>query len=196
VQTWLPGVDAYTEDPGESEGFALDLAAFVAELRSLDTRGRRFDGQGRGGDLTSDDDWVETSLGRSTGLVDVAALRQLWQELRALPSAGPDVMSHTDLMPGNVLVGGGRLAGVLDGGGFRATDPALDLVAAWHLLEAGPRRVFREALGCSDLEWDRGRAWALDQAAGAAWYYQETNPAMGRTGVRTLERLLADLNAP
>ena len=102
-----------------------------------------------------------------------------------------DAMSHTDLIPGNVLVEGDRLAGVLDGGGFRAADPALDLVAAWHLLEPVPRRVFRDAVGCTDLEWDRGRAWALEQAMGAAWYYEQTNPAMRRMGVRTIGRLLA-----
>jgi len=190
VQTWLPGADAFLDDPGDSLAFAGDLAAFIAELRRVDTRGRTFDGSGRGGDLTSDDDWVETSLDRSAGLFDVGAARRLWQELRTLPSAGADVMSHTDLMPGNVLVRDGRLAGVLDGGGFRATDPALDLVAAWHLLEARAREVFRDTIGCTELEWDRGRAWALDQGVGAAWYYQETNPAMSRTGVRTVARLL------
>ena len=191
VQTWLAGTDAFVNDPGASTAFAGDLAAFVAELRGLDTRGRTFAGRGRGGDLTSHDDWVGTCFAHSERLVDVAALRMLWQELRVLPPSGPDVMSHTDLIPGNVLVSGGRLAGVLDGGGFQAADPALDLVAAWHLLEPGPRLAFRDALGCSDLEWDRGRAWALEQAIGAGWYYVDTNPAMSRMGIRTLERLLA-----
>lgn len=64
-------------------------------------------------------------------------------------------------------------------------------MAAWHLLEPGPRLVFREAVGCTDLEWDRGRAWALAQAIGACWYYVRTNPTMSRMGIRTLERLLA-----
>lgn len=191
VQTWLPGTDAFTDDPGGSFAFADDLASFVLELRGLDTRGRRFDGSGRGGDLGAHDDWMETCFAHSAGLLDVAAVRGLWQELRVLPPSGPDVMSHTDLIPGNVLVSEDRLAGVLDGGGFRAADPALDLVAAWHLLEPGPRRVFRDAIGCTDLEWDRGRAWALEQAMGAAWYYVQTNPAMSRMGMRTLERLLA-----
>ena len=48
------------------------------------------------------------------------------------------MMSHGDLIPGNVLVSGGRLAGVLDVGGVGPADPALDLVAAWHLLEDWP----------------------------------------------------------
>ena len=47
-------------------------------------------------------------------------------------------MSHGDLIPGNVLVAGDRLSGVLDTGGFGPADPALDLVSAWHLLAARP----------------------------------------------------------
>ncbi|HEY3548162.1 MAG TPA: aminoglycoside phosphotransferase family protein [Propionicimonas sp.] len=191
VQTWLPGTDANTRDPGGSVGFAADLASFILELRGLDTRGRTFDGSGRGGELGRHDEWMETCFANSAGLLDVAAVRALWQDLRPLPSSGPDVMSHTDLIPGNVLVEDDRLAGVLDGGGFRAADPGLDLVAAWHLLEPVPRQVFRDAVGCTNLEWDRGRAWALEQAMGAAWYYEQTNPAMSRMGVRTIERLLA-----
>lgn len=190
VQTWLPGTDGFTEDPGASMEFARDLSALIGELRGIDPRGRTFDGLGRGGELPRHDDWVNTCLEHSSGLFDVVAARQLWQELRLLPPSGPDVMSHTDLIPGNVLVRDGRLVGVLDGGGFKAADPALDLVAGWHLLESGPREVFREAAGGTALEWDRGRAWALEQALGAAWYYVETNPAMSRMGVRTIERLL------
>jgi aminoglycoside phosphotransferase (APT) family kinase protein len=191
VQSWLPGVDANTRDPGGSEAFARDVAHFIIEVRSIDTRGRRFAGRGRGGDLTGQDHWVRTCLDNSSGLVDVPALSKLWQDLRTLPPSGPDVMSHTDLIPGNVLVTDGRLAGVLDGGGFQAADPSLDLVAAWHLLDAAPRKVLRGTLGCSSLEWERGRAWALAQAIGVGWYYIDTNPAMSRMGVRTLERLLA-----
>jgi aminoglycoside phosphotransferase (APT) family kinase protein len=86
-------------------------------------------------------------------------------------------------------VSGGRLAGILDVGGFGPADPALDLVGAWHLLDAAPRRVLRTALGCTDLEWERGRAWAFEQAMGAVWYYRESNPAMSRMGRRTLDRI-------
>ena len=100
-------------------------------------------------------------------------------------------MTHGDLIPGNLLVADGRLTGVLDVGGLGPADPALDLVAAWHLLEPGPRQAFRDALGCGDLEWARGSAWAFEQAMGLVWYYAESNPAMSHTGRRTLERLTA-----
>jgi aminoglycoside phosphotransferase (APT) family kinase protein len=81
---------------------------------------------------------------------------------------------------------------VLDTGGLAAADPALDLVGAWHLLESAPRQVLRSALGCGPLEWEPGKAWALEQAVGLVWYYVDSNPAMSRTGRRTLDRILED----
>lgn len=101
-------------------------------------------------------------------------------------------MSHKDLIPGNLLVGGGRLAGVLDVGGLGPADPAVDLVRAWHVLDHRTRQVLREELGCDDVEWDRGRAWALQQALGVVWYYVRSNPVMARTGRRTIQQLLRD----
>ena len=192
VQTWLLGTTATEEDPGSSVKFARDLAEFICQVRAIDTRGRTFDGQGRGGDLRFSDEWIETCFERSEGLLDVEQLRQLWARLRDLPRESPDVMTHGDLTPGNVLVQHGRLAGVLDVGGLGPADPALDLVSAWHLLEAGPRQTLRAGLGCGDLEWERGKAWALQQALGAAWYYRDSNRAMYTMGLRTLERILAD----
>jgi len=192
VQTWLTGTVATDADPAESVGFAHDLAEFIRGVRAIDTRGRVFAGTGRGGDLRDHDAWLETCFERSEGLLDVPRLRRLWARLRVLPrGSAPDVMSHGDLIPGNVLVDRGRLAGVLDVGGLGPADPALDLVAAWHLLEPGPRQVLRDDLGPSELAWERGRAWAFVQAMGAVWYYVDSNPPMSRMGRRTLDRVLA-----
>jgi aminoglycoside phosphotransferase (APT) family kinase protein len=190
VQTWLHGFTATQQDPGNSPGFAHDLAEFINNVRAIETGGRQFAGQGRGGDLRSHDDWMELCFRNSEGLLDVARLRRVWRHLRELPRHDPDVMTHGDLIPGNVLVSGGRLAGVLDVGGLGPADPALDLVAAWHLLEVRTRQVFREALASDDLAWERGKAWAFEQAMGATWYYVESNPAMSQMGRRTLHRII------
>lgn len=193
VQTWVPGVDATVADPAGSSAFADDLAALLARLRAADTGGRRFAGRGRGGDLTDHDGWMAECFARSEDLLDVPRLRAVWAQLRALPAVDPDAMCHGDLTPPNVLVASGRLAGVLDGGGYGPADPALDLVAVWHLLDEDPRRRVRAALGCSDVQWGRGMAWAFEQSMGLVWYYAESNPVMSRWGRRTLDRLLASV---
>jgi aminoglycoside phosphotransferase (APT) family kinase protein len=191
VQTWLPGRTGDEESPSHEAAFAVDLAEFIAGVRAIDTRGRTFPGHGRGGDLKQHDAWITTCLRESEGLLDVRRLAELWAAFRELPREAPDVMSHGDLTPGNVLVAGGRLAGVIDVGLFRAADPALDLISAWNLLEAGPREVLRDALGCGDLDWERSKAWAFQQAMGLVWYYADTNPVMSRLGRTTLDRILA-----
>jgi aminoglycoside phosphotransferase (APT) family kinase protein len=190
VQTWVPGTPAGEEDPSGSVPFAHDMAAFILGVRSIDTRGRTFARAGRGGDLRRHDAWMRECFARSEDLVDVARFRQLWASLRDLPRTRPDVMTHGDLTPGNVLVADGRLAGVIDVGGLGPADPALDLVAAWHLLQSGPREVLRLDLGVGELEWRRGQAWALEQAMGVVWYYADSNPAMHRMGRTTLQRIL------
>jgi len=133
---------------------------------------------------------MERCFERSGGMLEVPRLRRLWGRLRELPRASPDVMNHGDLTPGNMLVANGRLAGILDVGGLGPADPALDLVGAWHVLDAGPRSAFRRDLACDDLEWERGKAWAFEQAVGAAWYYVKTNRSMHRLGLRTIHRIL------
>lgn len=190
VQTWVPGIDATVLDPSESVAFAEDLVGLLLALRARDTGGRRFVGAGRGGHLPDHDGWMAECFARSEEVLDVPVLRELWSSWRALPIVDEDLMCHGDLTPPNLLVGGGRLVGVLDTGGFAPADPALDLVAVWHLLESPGRDVVRDGLGCGEVQWQRGQAWAFAQAMGLVWYYRETNPAMSEIGRRTLERLV------
>ena len=195
VQTWLEGDVATPTVAAGSRQFADDLAALIAAMRAVDTRGRPFKGAGRGGargsEFASQDRWVATCLDRCEGLLDVPPLRRLWARLRELPAADSLAMTHGDLTPLNLLVRDGRLAGILDTGDFGPADPALDLICAWHLLEAGPRQTLRETLGCGDAEWERGMAWAFCQAMGLPWYYERSNPVMAELGKSTLRRILA-----
>ncbi|MFZ0215226.1 MAG: aminoglycoside phosphotransferase family protein [Candidatus Dormiibacterota bacterium] len=192
VQTWLPGEIATPDSQAASVTSALDLATLIRAFRAADTRGRHFTGAGRGGDLRDHDRWMDRCFRESAGLLDVDRLRALWARLRELPPAGHDVMCHGDLIPANLLVQGEHLIGVLDGGGFAGADPALDLVAAWHLLDIEAREALRAALGSGSTEWRRGAAWAFAQAMGLTWYYRTTNPAMSALGVSTLARLVDD----
>ena len=85
----------------------------------------------------------------------------------------------------------GRLVGVLDGGGFGPAEPALDHVTAWHLLDETPRAILRRELGCGDVQWRRGMAWAFQQALGLVWYYLYSNPTMSRWRMRSLDRIVS-----
>lgn len=198
VQTWLPGIVATPSGLASSQSFAYDLATLVRALRTADTGGRHFEGTGRGGNLQDSDEWMSVCFRESDGLLPVDQLCALWATFRTLPAAGVEVMTHGDLIPGNLLVEGERLVGVLDGGGFAPADPSLDLVAAWHLLDAEGRALLRSELACSDVEWSRGAAWAFQQAMGLVWYYRKSNPGMSALGRSTLSRILSDptLSAP
>ncbi|WP_261163958.1 phosphotransferase [Microbacterium sp. Marseille-Q6965] len=190
VQTWIPGEVVTPDSAASSSLIARDLAVLVGELRSVSVRGRSFAGTGRGGELRRHDAWVAHCLVQSDSLLPTERLRDLWERLRATPRAEPDVMSHKDLIPFNLLAGDG-LRGVLDTGGFGPADPALDLVVGWHVLDAERRDEFRERVGPSETEWQRSIAWALQQALGLVWYYATTNPAMSALGRSTIERILA-----
>ncbi|GAA1337446.1 aminoglycoside phosphotransferase family protein [Arthrobacter roseus] len=192
VQTWLPGEVATPTGLAGSTKFVEDLVVLISTFRAADTGGRHFSGPGRGGRLSDSDEWMELCFRESAGLLDVGLLRGLWARFRALPPAGSDVMTHGDLIPGNLLISGERLVGILDGGGFGAADPALDLVAAWHLLDAGARSKLRAGLNCSVVEWLPGAAWAFQQAMGLVWYYRDSNPGMSALGRSTLDRLTSD----
>ncbi len=192
LQSWVDGPVATPAGSAASEALALDIVRLISSLRAAPTRGRFFDGSGRGGHLPDHDEWMSVCFARSEGLLDVPKLRRLWSRMRELPLAGADVMSHRDLIPANLVLRGDRLAGVLDAGAFGPADPALDLVAAWHLFDRGPRNLIRARLGCSEFEWKRGAAWAFQQAMGLVWYYRDTSPVMHDLGRSTLSRLLDD----
>ncbi|WLA53027.1 aminoglycoside phosphotransferase family protein [Bradyrhizobium elkanii] len=194
MQSWIEGDVATPDGLATSASFAHDIAILIASLRAADTHGRCFDGRGRGGNLPDHDAWMEVCFKNSEGLLDVARLRRMWARLRELPRSGSDVMCHRDLIPANLLVRGERLVGVLDAGSFGPADPALDLVAAWHLLDHDRREIVRVQLRSEEIEWKRGAAWAFQQAMGLVWYYERTNPKMSALGRSTLSRLLDDLD--
>jgi len=192
VQTWVPGRVPQVGEGAESVALADDLADLVATLRAAPTHGRTFSGSGRGGALSDHDDWVAECIRLNARWFDPAGTAAMWARMRQLPREDPDVMTHGDLVPGNVLVDDARLVGVLDTGGFAPADPALELVCAWHLLDAPRRARLRAALGSSDLQWERARAWAFQQAMGLVHYYVRSNPGMHALGLRTMRELQHD----
>jgi aminoglycoside phosphotransferase (APT) family kinase protein len=188
---WIPGRTADEGSVADLAGFAHDLARFVRQVHAMDTEGRGWDGRSRGGPLAGLDDRVREALSDSVDLLDVAPIAATWERcLTADGHTGDDVWIHADLMPGNFLVRGGRLAAVIDLGSLTIGDPAVDLMPAWNLLDIRARAAYRAALGADDAAWERGRGWAIAQAVIALPYYVHTNPHMTAVARTTLRAVL------
>ncbi len=188
---WIPGETASDRTIADADRFARDLGCFVAALHAIDTGGRTWNGATRGGPLHTTDGPVRRALADGAGLLDTARLTRVWERcLDAPPYAGAGVWIHADLMPDNLLVRDGRLAAVIDLGAVGVGDPAVDLMPAWNLLAPTARETYRRVLGVDDATWERGRGWAVMQAAMALPYYVDTNPAMAENARHTLAAVL------
>jgi aminoglycoside phosphotransferase (APT) family kinase protein len=188
---WIPGETASGQNIADPDRFADDLAGFVRALHRMDTAGRVWNGRTRGGPLRAKDDEVRRALAESTGLTDTVGLAEIWARcLHAPVHDADDVWIHADLMPGNLLVRDGHLAGVIDLETVCIGDPAVDLMPAWNLLTPHVRETYRRALGVDDVTWQRGRGWAIIQAIVALPYYVDSNPAMADTARQTLSAVL------
>ncbi len=195
VYRWRPGENPEAGALREPVGLARDLAAFVAVMRGVTLPGAPT--AHRGGPLGSLDEETRKALALLRDLpqedVDCAAAEAVWEDgLLVRDPDGPPVWLHADLMPGNLLVDGGRLAAVIDFGCAGVGDPACDLFPAWNLLPAVGREVFRSALGVDDATWRRGRARTLSQALIALPYYRTTNPAMARNARHVIREVLGE----
>ncbi|GAA2300724.1 aminoglycoside phosphotransferase family protein [Streptomyces kunmingensis] len=193
VHRWLPGAIPDIGRLEKPEALAEDLAAFVDALRRIDTAGAPGAYRGRR-PLAERDSDTRDVLGRLADTIDADTALAVWDAaVRAPRGPLPDVWLHSDLQPGNLLVDDGRLSAVIDFECMGTGDPAVDLIVAWYVLDAGARRVFRESLGRTDADtWARGRGWALTVAAHELAYYRESNPFMARTAARVIGEVLAE----
>ena len=196
VLRWLDGIDAWDarhQDGGFGSDLGHDLAAVVRELRRVDAGDApaRQPGE-RGGPLAALDERVQWWLDRAGGLVDVPAVLRLWERcLEGADDAVEPVLLHGDLIPGNLLVTGGRLSAVLDWGGLGAGDPAQDLDPAWSVLDEAGAAAFWEDLEVDESSRLRGCGFALEQAIGGVIYYAPRRHPLGEVMQRTLHRLLS-----
>ncbi|WP_031169578.1 aminoglycoside phosphotransferase family protein [Streptomyces durhamensis] len=195
VYQWLAGENPEAGALSEPVLLAEDLAEFVAAMRSITLPGAPQ--AHRGGPVASLDAETRAAIEQLRGIpqegVDCEAATAVWEEALRAPSWDrPPVWLHADLMPGNLLVHGGRLTSVIDFGCLGAGDPACDLFPAWNLLPAKAREVFREALSVDNATWIRGRGRALSQALIALPYYRKTNPAMAHNARHVIRTVLQE----
>lgn len=195
VYGWLAGELPDAGALSEPVLLARDLAEFVAAMRGITLPGAPQAHRGR--PLASLDTSTRAAIEELRGIpqedVDCDAAAAVWEEaLRAPGWDGPPVWLHADLMPGNMLIGSGRLASVIDFGCIGVGDPACDLFPAWNLLPADAREVFHELLGVDDATWTRGRGRTLSQALMALPYYRRTNPAMAHNARHVIRAVLGE----
>ncbi|WP_344907657.1 aminoglycoside phosphotransferase family protein [Actinomadura meridiana] len=180
VHRWIEGENPVEGVLAEADGLARDLGAFVRAMWGL----RVEDGPRayRGAPLETVDAYTREAieeLRRTDEPFDADAATAAWEESLAAPAwAGAPRWVHSDLMPSNLLVAGGRLAAVLDFPTAGVGDPACDLIPAWNLLTASSRDTFMESVGADDATWLRGRGWALSMAVIQLPYYRATNPVI------------------
>jgi aminoglycoside phosphotransferase (APT) family kinase protein len=193
IYGWIDGqpyADGLVDDERRA---AEDLARFVVDLRRIDPVGAP-----RGGrrPLRELDAVTREVIESARGVIDGDAAVAAWERaLRAPAWAGSPVWIHSDLLRPNVLVRDGRVCAVIDFGGVGVGDPAADVIAAWSVFGRAGRGVFRAALEVDDGTWERARGFALHQAALIVPYYGETNPGFVASARRTIEEVLADLDA-
>jgi aminoglycoside phosphotransferase (APT) family kinase protein len=193
VFRWIDGEAPVPDDLDDEVGLAHDLAAVVAAFRRIDPVGGPASGRGplAGLDVATRDALAALVPGDG---VDRGAAAAAWEQALGAPVwDGAPVWRHGDLLAPNLLLRGGRLAGVVDFGGAGVGDPAHDLLPAWAVFGPTGRAVFREALDVDDGAWTRGLGVALHQALLIIPYYRTTNAGFAALARRTIRETLSDL---
>ena len=193
IYRWLDGTNAFDEPIVDLRRAAISLAQFGTALRLVDPTGGP--PSFRGGVLADQEMDVLAAIADlgADGIVDREVALDAWRGIVRLPQwSGPPVWTHSDLLPGNLLVRNGRLRAVIDFGGIGVGDPACDMMAAWTVFGADERPIFREHSNVDDDTWQRGRGWAFGFGLMAYHYHHESNPVLAAVGLRALMESLAE----
>lgn len=196
VVRWIEGEPATSDALHDMIGAARDLGAFVRALGQIDASGGPVPARansGRGVALALRDD----STRRNIALLDEtdrpALLAEIWEASLAVRLwSGTSRWVHGDLLPVNLLARDGRLVAAIDWGCISTGDPATDLMAAWTTFDGEARQAFREASGCDDDTWARGRGWAVSWAAICLPYYRPLENPLVAIADRTLAAVTSE----
>jgi aminoglycoside phosphotransferase (APT) family kinase protein len=167
VYEWLAGRHATMDRVGDLNGFATDLADFLAALYQIDPNDGPEPGAHnffRGGPLTTYDVETRAAISDLKDEIDTNAATEVWEAALAATWHGPAVWIHGDVTAANLLVVDGRLSAVVDFGCSGVGDPACDLTIAWTFFFGDSRETFRDRLPLDEGTWARGRGWALWKA--------------------------------
>lgn len=196
VNRWLEGQNPDVDHIADPDSLARDLAGFVHALQRIDPTGGPPAGEQnffRGVPLAMRDEPTRTAIVDLQRMIDTEAVTAAWEGALRTPAwTSPLVWIHGDLAPGNLLLQGDGLTGVIDFGCLGVGDPAAELIVGWNLLPTGARETFRAELDVDDATWDRGRGWALSVALIQLPYYRDTNPALAANSRHVIREVLAE----
>jgi aminoglycoside phosphotransferase (APT) family kinase protein len=160
LQDWIDGVDATMAEEAGLDDLADRLAACLMALRAVPLPSSPPKGA-RGGALAAQDAAFRTAreAAAATGIDGLARAIAAWERgLAAASQRGRPVRLHGDLVPGNMIVCGGRLTGLIEWSFICVGDPAYDLIPAWFLLAGTSRARFLKALASDADTIARARA--------------------------------------
>jgi len=169
IYKWLEGRSAnHLQIDGKAlESIAIQLAAFLKELQSIDDVDGPTPGQHnwwRGDHVSVYDDGARKQIAELSDVIDANKAMALWAQACDTKWSNPPVWIHGDFASGNILIQDNKLSGVIDFGGMGVGDPACDLVIAWTYLSGTARDIFINEIDLDDDTWLRARAWALWKA--------------------------------
>lgn len=193
IYQWLNGKTAFTVTTKAINytRLAVDLAQFITSLRKVSIANAPL--SQRGGPLLSRDAETRRALPYFCGIIDVQKATALWEESLAAAQWRDNFQwVHGDLHPENILIDNGNLSAIIDFGLAGIGDPACDCMAAWTILSAKTRSIFRNTLNVDQATWIRGRGWALTFGLVAYPYYKKTNPILASIALRTIQEVLAE----
>ena len=164
VYRWLPGEAASARPARDWRPLARSLASFLAALQRVDPSGGPAPGADnfhRGGMLETYDGQTREAVSLLRDRIPTGAAMRVWEAALAPRFEGAPVWLHGDISPGNLLIAGDELVGVIDFGSCVVGDPACDLAIAWMSMDRQGREAFRSALPLDPGTWARARGWAL-----------------------------------
>ena len=167
VYKWLEGETATKESISSLLEFAEDLARFLKALYKIDATGGPTAGAHnfyRGSSLKVYEPQFQQARSILQNSIDTAFVNEIWEVSIRSQWQGSPVWVHGDVSPGNLLITGGRLSGVIDFGCSGVGDPACDLAIAWSFFDPIAREAFRQTLALDEATWARGKGWALWKA--------------------------------
>lgn len=190
VNRYIEGETVIQSNIGHMEDFATELSMFLKELQGISTEGAPAAGEHnffRGANPAVYHGQVEAALNHPERDWPVQKIKTIWNKAIASNWQYPPVWLHGDIAPGNLLVKGGRLCGVIDFGIMGVGDPACDYAMAWTFFDSRSRQHFLRGLDVDTI--DRARGWALWKALIT---YNDHNKAVSENARFTLNSILEE----